>query len=130
MQIVTGRHCALCYREGCGLLFQLLRPGTGKRRKSPSPTYDACSIICQDAIANLVSKGKTGKMPEGSKLTDMERQAIKDARQQFYEALCACGCEAAFDKKSAEQIDSVIEAVWAGVRASMQRQSATGAVPF
>lgn len=63
-------------------------------------------------------------------LTDMERVAIRSARQQLYEALVRIGRVEPFDNATADEIDSVIEAVWNGVRASMQEQSAKGAVPF
>ena len=60
----------------------------------------------------------------------MEREAVKAARQSLYDALVKIGVEAAFNDCTAEQIDSVISAVWDGLRASMHRQSAKGDVPI
>jgi hypothetical protein len=61
--------------------------------------------------------------------TDMEAQAIKDARRPLYEALLRIGIVNAFDNCSAAEIDYVIETVWDSVRASMQTQSRLGAIP-
>lgn len=60
----------------------------------------------------------------------MEREAIKAARRPLYDALLRIGRADAFQTCAAEEIDSVIEAVWAGLRASMSRQSARGDVPW
>ena len=62
-------------------------------------------------------------------LTYMECEAVKAARQSLYDALVRIGVEAAFNDCTAEQIDSVIEAVWNGLRESMQLQSARGEIP-
>lgn len=63
-------------------------------------------------------------------MTDMEKEAIFQARRPFYEALVKVGAQGAFEKLSADQIDSIIEAVWDGLRASMAQQSAAGNIPF
>jgi hypothetical protein len=63
-------------------------------------------------------------------LTYMEREAIRAARRALYDALVGIGVADALDNCTAEQIDSVIEAVWNGLRASMQQQSARGEIPI
>lgn len=63
-------------------------------------------------------------------LTDMERQAIKDARQGFAEALTELGLMAPFHDRTVEEIDRLIEAAIDGFQSSMQRQSLNGDMPF
>jgi hypothetical protein len=63
-------------------------------------------------------------------LSHMEKEAIVAARQALYDALVTIGVADAFNDCTAEQIDSVIEAVWNGLRASMQQQSARGEMPI
>lgn len=81
----------------------------------------------------------------------MEREAIRAARRPLYDALVRIGrvriktvdmgdlpgsrydeipLTAAFDGLSAADIDSIIESVIAGFRASMTQASARGEVPF
>jgi hypothetical protein len=62
-------------------------------------------------------------------LTYMEKEAIVAARQALYDALVGIGIADAFNDCTAEQIDHLIEAVWNGLRASMQQQSARGEMP-
>lgn len=62
--------------------------------------------------------------------TQMEQNAIMDARRKLYDALVDLGVSHAFENCSAEQIDYLIEAVWNGLRTSMQRQSARVEIPF
>lgn len=54
--------------------------------------------------------------------TDMEIQALKDARRLFAETLTELGLMAAFRDRSAAEIDRVIESFVDGFRDSMQRQ--------
>lgn len=56
--------------------------------------------------------------------TDRERQALKDARPNFAEALTALGLMAPFLERSAAEIDQLIEAAVTGYVESMQRQAA------
>lgn len=62
--------------------------------------------------------------------TDMERQAIKDARRFLAEALMELSLMAPFHDRAPEDIDRIIEACIDGFQDSMQRQSAAGAVPL
>ena len=62
--------------------------------------------------------------------TDMEQQAIKDARQNFAEVLTELDLMAPFHDRTAEEIDRLIEAAIDGFQSSMQRQSLNGDIPF
>ena len=83
-----------------------------------------------DYITTAVQTFIAWEIKELSGLTHMEREAVKAARQSLYDALVKIGIADAFDDCTAEQIDSVIEAVWNGLRASMQLQSAKGGMPI
>ena len=105
--------CPLCGRAA--RIFDH-EPGREPRR--------ACSEECHKAI-NMWGDGLLT-----AALSDMERAAISETRRPLYDALIKIGCDKAFENCTAEQIDAVIAAVWDGCRASMARQSASGAVPF
>ena len=62
--------------------------------------------------------------------TDMEQQAIKDARRFFAEAVAELGLMAHFHHRGAADIDQIIEACVDGFQDSMLRQSRLGDVPF
>lgn len=64
------------------------------------------------------------------KLSDMERQAITDARYQLAVVLQKHSILDLFKDFEAATIDEIIEACWRGCRQSMQMQSAKGQVPF
>jgi hypothetical protein len=62
--------------------------------------------------------------------TDIEQQAIQDARRPFAEALIELGLMDHFLHLSAEQIDQLIEAAVDGFQESMQRQALNDDVPW
>jgi hypothetical protein len=64
--------------------------------------------------------------------TNLETQAIKEARRPFAEALTELGLIAPFFDRSSEDIDRLIEACIDGFQESLQRQAATKAAnaPF
>lgn len=110
--------CRVCSGEAKVFCFV---PG-GKPRR-------ACSDACLDTI-DIVLDHWGGEDMIQHNLTQMERVAIRSARQSLYEALVKIGRADAFNEASAEDMDSVIEAIWNGLRGSMQQQSARGEVPF
>jgi hypothetical protein len=62
--------------------------------------------------------------------TDMEKQAIKDARRFFAEALTELALMTPFEDRSAAEIDRLIEACVDGFQDSMQRQALNDDLPF
>ena len=62
--------------------------------------------------------------------TDMEKRAIADARHFLAEVLNEMDLMDPFLNRTTEEIDRIIEACVDGFQDSMQRQSATGDVPF
>jgi Family of unknown function (DUF6511) len=62
--------------------------------------------------------------------TEMEQQAIKEARRPFAEILTELGLMEHFLNLSAEQIDQLIEAAVDGFQQSMQCQALNDDVPF
>src|SRR5262249_4469499 len=91
------------------------------------PEYPFCSMACMDVGVKLA--GQIGVIDQ-SKLTGMEKQAIKDARHAFAAALERLELMPHFENLSGAAIDSLITAAVEGFRASMQRQTACGEVPF
>ena len=62
--------------------------------------------------------------------TDMEKQAIKDARRFFAEALTELGLMEHFHDRTPAEIDQIIEACIDGFQDSMRRQSLNDGIPF
>lgn len=62
--------------------------------------------------------------------TDMEKRALKDAREPFAEVLTELNLMAAFRDRSAEEIDRIIEACVEGFAESMKRQALNDDLPF
>jgi Family of unknown function (DUF6511) len=113
------RPCALCCREsrGFGYVHQL--------RHDLYPTYRFCSLRCQGAGAALAGR-HNGMIDK----TDMEQQAIKDARRPFAEILTELGLMEHFFDLTAEQIDQLIEAAVDGFQQSMRGQALNDDLPF
>ena len=113
------RLCAICRREARGFGY------TRELRFDRYPSYRFCSMRCLDAGAALA--GRNDGMIDK---TDMEQQAIRDARRSFAEALTELGLMEPFLDRSAAEIDRLIEACIDGFQDSMQRQSLNDDVPF
>ncbi|MGH6896492.1 MAG: DUF6511 domain-containing protein [Geminicoccaceae bacterium] len=94
-------------------------------RPDQYPTYQFCSLRCLDAGAALAAR-RSGMIDK----TEMEQQAIKDARRPFAEALTELGLMEHFFDLSAEQIDQLIEAAVDGFQQSMQCQALNDDLPF
>jgi hypothetical protein len=114
-----ARPCAICHREArsFGYVHQL--------RADLYTTYRFCSLRCQGAGAAIA--GRHGGVVDK---TDIEQQAIQDARRPFAEALIELGLMDHFLHLSAEQIDQLIEAAVDGFQESMQRQALNDDVPW
>lgn len=63
-------------------------------------------------------------------LTDVEQQAIVDARYQLAQALTDAGLMQHFENLDAAVIDKITTAVVIGFQASVHRQCSKGEVPF
>lgn len=62
--------------------------------------------------------------------TDIEKQAIKDARRFLAEVLNELGLIAPFQDRSAADIDRIIEACIDGFQDSMRRRAFNDDLPF
>jgi hypothetical protein len=114
------------------------------------PHYQACSDECADGLQNLILLGH-GVVPMGD-YTEMEKKAVAATRVVLWDELVAVGkvridirempddlpggqiediaVSTIFAELNERQIDRIISAVWDGLRASMQKQSAMGGMPF
>lgn len=133
--------CILCGMQARGFVVQFnptihLRGAKTaaeiRAKQEANPQYACCSTGCQEIVLKIVISLR-GTMPSET-LTHMEQQAIKDARQGCYAALKAIGVpEDRINEifgNSAQNMDYLIYTIWCGLRASMQRQSAAGEIPF
>jgi hypothetical protein len=113
------RACAVCSREarGFGYVHQL--------RDDLYSTYRFCSLRCQSAGAAIAGR-QNGMIDK----TDMEKQAIKDARRPFAEVLTELGLMEHFFDLTAEHIDQLIEAAVDGFQQSLQGQALNDDLPF
>jgi hypothetical protein len=123
----ASRLCAICGREARGFGY------THELRFDRYPSYRFCSMRCLDAGSALARRNNgmidCAKRAPCAK-TDMEQQAIKDARRYFAETLTELGLMEPFHDRSAAEIDRLIEACIDGFRDSMQRQALNDDVPF
>lgn len=103
--------CALCSRQARG--FRYVHQPTADRY----PRHSFCSMRCLRGGAALAFR--TNGMIDK---TDLERRAIRDARQLFARALTDLGLMAPFLDRTAEDIDTLIEACVDGFQESMKRQ--------
>jgi hypothetical protein len=89
------------------------------------PSYRFCAMRCLDAGSALATRNN-GMIDK----SDMEQQAIRDARRFFAEALAELGLMQPFHDRSAVDIDRLIEACIDGFQDSMQRQALNDDIPF
>ena len=105
--------CAVCMREARGFGY------CHGLRHDRHPHYRFCSRRCQD-IGAEIAKRNNGMIDK----TARERQAIRDARASFAEALNSLGLMEPFFHRTPEDIDRLIEAAVTGYIDSMGRQAA------
>jgi hypothetical protein len=82
------------------------------------PLYRFCSMRCLEAGSAFAIRNN-GMIDK----TDMEKQAVKDARRYLAETLSEIGLMASFHDRSAADIDRIIEACIDGFQDSMRRQA-------
>ncbi|WP_342028635.1 DUF6511 domain-containing protein [Bauldia litoralis] len=112
--------CALCGRQdrGFGYCHHL--------RFDRFPHHRFCSMRCLDA-GSALAKWNNGMIDK----TDIEIQAIKEARRFLAEVLTEMDLMTLFHDRSAAEIDRIIEACIDGFQDAMQRQAdAVRNVPF
>lgn len=105
--------CALCGRQARGFGY------CHRLQWDRYPHLRFCSMRCLNAGSALANRNN-GMIDK----TDLEKQAIKEARRYFAEALTELGLMAPFHDRTAEEIDRLIEACIDGFQESMQRQVA------
>lgn len=129
--------CVLCGMQARGFIVQFnptvhLKPiktaADARSKQGPFPQYACCGLICSEVTLKLVIMGK-GIMPANT-ITQMEQQAIRDAKIQTAEALTEIGALEAFNSQPAQNMEYLIYKIWLGLRASMKRQSDAGEIPF
>lgn len=110
-ELACIRLCALCSRQARG--FRYVHQPTADRY----PRHSFCSMRCLDGGVALASR--TNGMIDK---TEFEHRAIRDARQSFARALTDLGLMTPFFDRTADEIDTLIEACVDGFQASMKRQ--------
>lgn len=129
--------CIVCGMQARGFIVQFnpnvhLKPiktaADTRSVQGPFPQYACCGLACSDAALKIVVRCR-GTMPANT-ITQMEQQAIRDAKQQLFEALTEIGALDTFNAQPAQNMEYMIYKIWQGVRLSMQRQSAAGEIPF
>jgi hypothetical protein len=105
--------CAICGRQSRGHLYCHLL------RRDRFPGYAFCSRTCAD-LGIALARENNGVIDK----TQMEIQAIKEARRFLAETLTELGLLAPFYDRSAAEIDRIIEACVDGFQDAMRRQAA------
>lgn len=105
--------CALCGRQARGFGYCHLL------QWDRFLLHRFCSSACLDA-GSALAKWHNGMIDK----TQFEKQAIKDARRNFAEALTELRLMAPFFDRGSEDIDRLIEACIDGFQESLQRQAA------
>ncbi len=113
------RVCAVCSREARGFYY------THELRPNRYPTFALCSRLCQRAGA-AIAKRNHGLIDK----TDIEKRALKDARQPFAEVLTELNLMSAFRDRTPEEIDRIIEVCVDGFAESMKRQALNDDISF
>lgn len=130
-------YCVMCGMQARGFVVQFnpnvhLKPvktaNDVRLKQGPFPQYACCGLLCSEVALKLVTMGK-GIMPANT-ITQMEQQAIRDAKTQVFEALTEIGAVEAFNDQPAQNMEYLIYKIWTGLRASMKRQSDAGEIPF
>lgn len=126
--------CCICGMQARGFIVQFnptvhLKPVRGNTPKQgPFPQYACCGLECSSAALKIVVSCK-GAMPANT-ITQMEKQAIEDTLVPLFEGLTEIGAADAFNEQPRQNMEFLIYKIWCALRASMQRQSAAGEIPF
>lgn len=129
--------CCICGMQARGFIVQFnpnvhLKPIKGvadiRAKQGPFPQYACCGLLCSSAALAIVIRCK-GIMPANT-ITQMEKQAIEDTIAPLFEGLNQIGKVDVFNDQPKQNIEFLIYHIWLSLRASMQRQSAAGEIPF
>jgi hypothetical protein len=129
--------CCICGMQARGFIVQFnpnvhLKPVKGaaeiRTKQGPFPQYACCGLPCSSAALAIIIRCK-GIMPANT-ITQMEKKAIEDAKAPLFEGLTEIGAADAFNDQPAQNMEFLIYKIWCALRASMQRQSAAGEIPF
>lgn len=109
----SGNSCPICFHSPRGFFFQL-------KLIPRHPEYQCCSMACLNKIKSIL--GFNG-MIDLEKLTQMERDSIRDARSFFWKGCEENGLSDAVMNLTERQIDQIIAHAVEGFRAAMQQKS-------